>query len=62
MQVIIYLDDIVVFGTDPCCVWEETCIVIERLAATSFIINMAKYIFLVSELKMLGYKLGSGKR
>ena len=57
VQVALYLDDIVVFRTDPYCVWQETCIVPERLVAASFMVNTTKSKFLVSELKMLGYKL-----
>ena len=60
VKVVIYLDNIVVFVTDLCCVWEETCIILERLAAAGFMVNTAKSKFLVSELKMLGYKLHSG--
>ena len=55
MSVVVYLDDIVVYGTDPICVWEETKVVLERLAHAGFIINTAKSHFLVSSMKMLGY-------
>ena len=61
VQVVIYLHDIVVFRTDPRGVWEETRIVLERLAAAGFMVNMAKSKFLVTKLKMLGYKLHGGR-
>ena len=55
VSVAIYLDDIVVYGTDPICVWEETKVVLERLARAGFMINTSKLHFLVSSMKMLGY-------
>ena len=55
MSVVVYLDDIVVYGTDPIRVWEETKVVLERLARAGFMINTAKSHFLVSHMKMLGY-------
>ena len=55
MSVVIYLDDIVVYGTDLVRMWEETKVVLEHLAHASFIINTAKPHFLVSSMKMLGY-------
>ena len=44
-----------VYGTDPIRVWEETKVVLERLACAGFMINTAKSHFLVSRMKMLGY-------
>ena len=61
VQVVIYLDDIVVFRTNPRHVWEETSIVFERWAAARFMVNTALSKFLVSNLKMLGYKLCIGQ-
>ena len=61
VQVVIHLHNVVVFGTDLCCVWEETHIVLERLVVAGFMVNTAKSKFRVSELKMLGYKLYSGR-
>ena len=55
VSVTIYLDDIVVYGTDPIRVLEETKVVLERLARAGFMINTAKSHFLVSRMKMLGY-------
>ena len=55
VSVVIYLDNIVVYGTDPIRVWEETKVVLERLARAGFMINTAKSHFLVSRMKMLGY-------
>ena len=55
MSVVVYLDDIVVYGTDPICVWEEAKVVLECLTDAGFMINTAKLHFLVSSMKMLGY-------
>ena len=55
MSVVVYLDDIVVYGTDPICVREETKVVLECLARAGFMINTAKSHFLVSCMKMLSY-------
>ena len=55
VSVVVYLDDIVVYGTDPIRVWEETKVVLEHLACAGFMINTAKLHFLVSHMKMLGY-------
>ena len=55
VSVVVYLDDIVVYGTDPIRVWEETKVVLECLARAGFMINTAKSHFLVSRMKMLGY-------
>ena len=55
VSVVVYLDDILVYGTDPIRVWEETEVVLERLAHASFMINTAKSHFLVSSMKILGY-------
>ena len=55
VSVVIYLDDIVVYGTDPIRMWEETKVVLECLDRASFMINTAKLHFLVSRMKMLGY-------
>ena len=54
MSVVVYLDDIVVYGTEPIHMWEETKVVLERLTCAGFMINTAKSHFLVSSMKMLG--------
>ena len=55
VSVEIDLDDIVVFGTDPKVVWEQTLLVLQRLTDAGFVINTKKSRFLVSSLKLLGY-------
>ena len=55
VSLVVYLDDIVVYGTDPTRVWQETKLVLERLARAGFMINTAKSHFLVSSMKTLGY-------
>ena len=46
-MVVIYLDDIVVFGDSLEHVWMETCIVLERLCQAGFMVNTKKSRFLV---------------
>ena len=60
VHVVIYIDDIVVYGTDPVKVWSETVTVLERLTTAGFMVNIAKSHFLVSKLKMLGYNVAKG--
>ena len=55
VSVVVYLDAIVVYGTDPIHVWEETKVVLEHLARAGFMINTGESHFLVSSMKMLGY-------
>ena len=60
VKVIVYIDDIVIHGTDPTLVWEETLLVLQRLADAGFMVNTSKSCFLVSSLKMLGYNVSAG--
>ena len=53
--VVIYLDDIVIYGTNPALVWAETLLVLKRLTSAGFMINIKKCRFLVSSMKMLGH-------
>ena len=55
VSVVVYLDNIMVYGTDPIRMWEETKVVLERLAHAGFMINTSRSHFLVSSMKMLGY-------
>ena len=55
---VIYLDDIIIYGVDPQVVWRETKEVIQCLSAAGFMINITKSKFLVSSLKMLGFLVG----
>lgn len=59
---IIYLDDIVVHGTDPKAVWMETLLVMQRLIEAGFMLNIRKSALLTSELKLLGFMVGAGLR
>lgn len=47
---VIYLDDIVIYGNDPKKVWEETKVALERLIKAGFMVNIKKSKFLVSGL------------
>ena len=60
VSVVIYIDDIVLFGTNPKQVWAETLLVLQRLISAGFKINTKKSHFLVSSLKMLGYNVKEG--
>ena len=53
--IVVYLDDMVVYRLNPVWVWFETKLVLEHLAAVSFMLDTAKSHFLASEMKMLGY-------
>ena len=55
ISVVVYLVNIVVYGSDHTQVWQETKVVLECLVCAGFIINTAKLHFLVSSMKMLGY-------
>ena len=57
--VVVYLDDIVIYGTQAQQVWAETLIVLKRLTDACFIINVKKCKFLVSQMKMLGHVISS---
>ena len=55
VSVVVYLDNIVIYRTDPVCVWAKTKLVLEQVAMAGFMINTTKSHFLVSKTKMLGY-------
>ena len=57
--VVVYLDDIVIYGTQALQVWAETLIVLKRLTDAGFMINVKKCKFLVSQMKMLGHVISS---
>ena len=48
-----YLDDIVVYHSDPVQVWHKIKLVLEHLAATGFMLNTVKSHYLASGMKML---------
>ena len=54
------MDDIVMYGTDPKTVWEQSVTVLERLANAGFMVNVKKCEFLSSSIKMLGYHVQDG--
>ena len=57
VMVVVYLDDICVYGSDPAKVWSECLRVMNRLAKAGFMINIKKSKFLVGSLKLLGFKV-----
>ena len=58
--IVVYFDDIVVFGDDPDHVWAETVTVIQCLTEAGFMLNVKKSDFLKKEIKMLGFWVGGG--
>ena len=52
---VIYLDNTVVFGDDPNCVWAETVTVIQCFMEAGFLLNVKKSDFLEKVIKMLGF-------
>ena len=57
---VVYLDDICLYGSDPAKVWSECVLTMERLAKAGFMINIKKSKFLVGSLKLLGFKVEKG--
>ena len=53
--IVIYSDDIVIYGRDAKLVWKETVLVLERLCAARFMINVKKSKLLVNSMKILGH-------
>lgn len=58
--VVVYLDDIVVYGASKSEVWEKSKLVLKRLVDAGFMINTRKTKFLVQKVKVLGYELEGG--
>ena len=59
-MVVIYLDNVVVFGDDSEKVQEVTIRVIGRLTVAGFMINVKKCDFLCKEIKMLSFIVSKG--
>lgn len=59
-MVVVYLDDICIYGNDPKVVWDHCLIVMKRLAKAGFMINIKKSHFLVGSMKLLGFKVEKG--
>ena len=55
VSIVVYLNNIVVCGSDPVQVWYGMKLVLEHLAAAGFTLNTTKSHFLVSKMKVLGY-------
>ena len=60
LQVVVYLDDIAVFGDDPAQVLADTEEAIRRLAEAGFMINMKKSQLVQPAAKVLGHRWESG--
>ena len=56
--VIVYHNDIVLFGDDPDKLWEVAVRVIRKLTTAGFILNTLNIDFLVTKVKMLGFFVG----
>ena len=59
--VVVYLDDIMIFGDWLDIVWKIAIRVIAKLTAAGFMINIKKCDFLCKEVQMLGFMIGNGK-
>lgn len=60
LPVVVYLDDIAVYGDDQDQVLEDTLEAIRRLTKAGFMINMTKSQLVESTAKILGHKWTSG--
>ena len=60
LPVVVYLDDIAVFGDDQDQVLEDTLEVVQRLTAAGFMINLKKSQLVESAAKVLGHQWTSG--
>ena len=58
--VVVYLDDIAVFGDDQAAVLEDTLEAIQRLTEAGFMINLTKSQLVESAAKVLGHQWSSG--
>ena len=54
------MDDIVVFSDEPNCLWVEAVTIVQCLTEAGFMLNVKKSDFLIKEIRMLGFKVGSG--
>lgn len=60
LPVVVYLDDIAVFGDDQNQVMVDTLAVLERLAGAGFMINLKKSQIVESAAKVLGHHWHQG--
>jgi Reverse transcriptase (RNA-dependent DNA polymerase) len=59
-KVTVYLDDILLFGTDVADVWSRTLAVIGALVKAGFMVNIRKCHFLCKKVSIVGNKLEWG--
>lgn len=57
-NVVIYLDDVVVFGRDKGTLWEDTKAVIRELTKAGMMMNINKCHFLTTKVDAVGFELG----
>ena len=55
LPVVVYLDDIAIFGDDPAQVLEDTAEAVRRLTAAGFMMNLKKSHLVQSAAKVLGH-------
>ena len=58
--VVIYLDNVKIFGKESEKFWQVAIQLMGKLIAAGFMINIKKYDFLYKEIKMLGFRMGKG--
>ena len=58
---VLYLDDVMIFGGQLDIVWKVVIQVIAKLTAAGFRTNIKKCDFLCKEVRMLGFMIGNGK-
>ena len=59
-KVVVYLDDIVLYGKTLSEVWESTLKVLREITRADFMINISKCSFLSSTVEAVGYKVCRG--
>lgn len=57
---VVYLDDIVLYGHSVEDVWANTIEVIRQLTTAGFMLNINKCTFLTKEIDVVGYQVSKG--
>ena len=57
VDVVVYLDDIVIFGNEKEVVWKNTLAVLKELVQAGFMINVNKCQFLTNNIDAVGFEV-----